>query len=156
VSSNYGSMFIVLEPFAKRHGKGLSGNEIAAQVQRECARQIPGARVGVFGPPAVEGLGNAGGFKLMSEDRGGGRRPGPQRAGDAVAAKGMQEPGVAVAFDSFRAATPQFYVDIDRAKCKTQGVSLNDVFNTLQVFMGGYYVNDFNRFGRTWQVNIQA
>ena len=70
--------------------------------------------------------------------------------------KGSKEPGFIGLFSSFRAATPQLYVDVDRVKCKTLKVPLSDVFDTLQVFLGGYYVNDFNRFGRTWQVNLQA
>ena len=70
--------------------------------------------------------------------------------------KAAKTPGFLGLFSSFRATTPQLYVDVDRVKCKTMKVDLNDVFDTLQVFLGGYYVNDFNRFGRTWQVNIQA
>ena len=79
-----------------------------------------------------------------------------QAQADNLADKGNQQPGLVGLFDGFRASTPQLYVDIDRAKCKTMGVHLTDVFDTLQVYMGGYYVNDFNRFGRTWQVNVQA
>src|SRR5439155_5200822 len=70
--------------------------------------------------------------------------------------KGNATPGLVGLFTQFRSNTPQLYVHVDRVKCKTLGVKLNDVFNTLQVNLGGYYVNDFNRFGRTWQVNLQA
>jgi len=73
-----------------------------------------------------------------------------------LAEKGSKLPVIAGLFSSFRANTPQLYIDIDRTKCKTMNVPLGDVFNTLQVYLGGYYVNDFNRFGRTWQVNLQA
>src|SRR5262249_35129447 len=79
-----------------------------------------------------------------------------QAQADALAAKGNQQPGLVGLFNGFRARTPQLYVDIDRVKVKTMGVALTDVFDTLQAYLGSYYVNDFNRFGRTWQVNRQA
>ena len=79
-----------------------------------------------------------------------------QAQADNLAAKGNQQPGLVGLFNGFRADTPQLYVDIDRDKVKTMGVALTDVFDTLQAYLGSYYVNDFNRFGRTWQVNVQA
>jgi multidrug efflux pump subunit AcrB len=79
-----------------------------------------------------------------------------QGQADNLAAKGNQQPGLVGLFDGFRASTPQLYVDVDRTKAKTMNVALTDIFNTLQVYMGGFYANDFNRFGRTWQVNLQA
>src|SRR4029450_11248400 len=79
-----------------------------------------------------------------------------QKAADDLAAKGNQQPNLVGLFNGFRARTPQLYVDIDREKVKSMGVSLSDVFDTLQACVGSYYVNDFNRFGRTWQVNVQA
>ncbi|MFM7924912.1 MAG: efflux RND transporter permease subunit, partial [Planctomycetaceae bacterium] len=79
-----------------------------------------------------------------------------QTAADGLAIASVQEPRLAGLFSSFRAATPQMYVDIDREKCKSMGVPLNEVFLTLQVCLGGYYTNDFNEFGRSWQVNLQA
>jgi multidrug efflux pump subunit AcrB len=156
VSSNYGSMFIILAPFEERTGEGLGGEDIAQKVREVCRRQIPQARIGIFGAPAVDGLGNAGGFKLMVQERGEVDFPNLQTQADNLAAAAGREPGMVGVFNSFRSGTPQLYVDVDRAKCKTQEISLTDVFNTLQVYMGGYYANDFNRFGRTWQVNIQA
>jgi multidrug efflux pump len=110
----------------------------------------------VFGAPAVDGLGNAGGFKLMVEDLADVPLDVLQGQTENLADQGRRAPGIAGLFSSFRATTPQLYVDIDRTKCKTMAVPLADVFNTLQVYLGGYYVNDFNRFGRTWQVNLQA
>src|SRR5262249_48838754 len=118
--------------------------------------EILNARVNVFGVPAVEGLGTAGGFKLMVESTGEVNLVNLQKQADNLAAKGNQQPGMVGLFNGFRAQTPQLYVDIDRAKAKSMKVELTDIFDTLQVFMGGYYVNDFNRFGRTWQVNVQA
>ena len=79
-----------------------------------------------------------------------------QAQADNLAAKGNQQPGLVGLFNGFRARTPQLYVDIDRDKVKTMGVALTDVFDALQAYLGSYYVNDFNRFGRTWQVNVQA
>src|SRR5438552_5423197 len=114
------------------------------------------ARINVFGAPAVDGLGNAGGFKLMVEAVGDVNFVALQAQTDNLAAKGNQQPGLVGLFNGFRASTPQLYADVDRTKCKTMSVPLTDVFDTLQVYLGGYYVNDFNRFGRTWQVNIQA
>ena len=110
----------------------------------------------VFGAPAVRGLGNAGGFKLMVEATGDVNYDALQAQADDLAAQGNRQPGLVGLFDGFRARTPQLYVDVDREKVKTMGVALNDVFDALQAYLGSYYVNDFNRFGRTWQVNIQA
>src|SRR5262249_12552658 len=79
-----------------------------------------------------------------------------QAQADKIAAEGNQQPGLVGLFDGFRARTPQLYAEIDRTKVRTMGVALTDVFDALQAFLGSYYVNDFNRFGRTWQVNVQA
>jgi multidrug efflux pump len=156
VSSNYGFMFVVLKPFDERRDAALSGEAIAAQLRARLRREILEARVLVFGPPAVRGLGNAGGFKLMVEATGDVNFDGLQAQADTLAAKGNQQPGLVGLFNGFRARTPQLYVDIDRVKVKTVGVELTDVFDALQAYLGSYYVNDFNRFGRTWQVNVQA
>src|SRR5213079_3719229 len=109
-----------------------------------------------FGAPAVDGLGNAGGFKLMVEAIGDVNHSALQTQADNLAAKGNQQPGLVGLFNGFRSRTPQLYADIDRTKAKTMGVPLTDVFDALQANLGSYYVNDFNRFGRTWQVNVQA
>ena len=110
----------------------------------------------VFGAPAVRGLGNAGGFKLMVEATGDVDFAALQARADELAVKGNEQPGLVGLFDGFRARTPQLYANIDRTKVRTMGVALTDVFDALQAYLGSYYVNDFNRFGRTWQVNIQA
>lgn len=156
VGSNLGSMFITLKPFDERRDPALSADAIAARLRERIQREILEARVNVFGAPAVDGLGNAGGFKLMVEAIGDVNFVALQGQADNLAEKGNQQPGLVGLFDGFRASTPQLYADIDRVKCKTMGVALTDVFATLQVYLGGFYVNDFNRFGRTWQVNIQA
>src|SRR5262249_28983012 len=100
--------------------------------------------------------GNAGGFKFMVEATGDVSLETLQNQADNLAGKAGQIPGMAAVFNTFPARTPQLYVDVDRVKAKTMRVELTNLFDTLQVYMGGYYVNDFNRFGRTWQVNLQA
>jgi multidrug efflux pump len=149
-------MFVILDEFDKRRDHHLHGEQIARHLQRELYVEIVEAQVAVFGAPAVDGLGAAGGFKLMIEDLSEVGLDVLQGQTENLAEKGRQLSAVGGLFSSFRANTPQLYIDIDRTKCKTMGVPLTDVFNTLQVYLGGYYVNDFNRFGRTWQVNLQA
>jgi multidrug efflux pump len=155
-SSNYGNMFVILKPFDERRDAALSGDAIAGRLRARLRKEVPEARVLVFSPPAVRGLGNAGGFKLMVEATGDVNFDTLQARADALAAKANQQPGLVGVFNGFRARTPQLYVEIDRTKAKTMGVQLSDVFDALQAYLGSYYVNDFNRFGRTWQVNIQA
>jgi len=155
-SSNYGSMFITLKPFHERRAAELSGEAILSRLRARLKREVPEARVLVFGAPAVRGLGNAGGFKLMVEATGDVNFDALQAQADNLAVKGNQQPGLVGLFDGFRARTPQLYLDVDRIKVKTMGVQLTDVFDALQAYLGSFYVNDFNRFGRTWQVNIQA
>ncbi|MEN6450170.1 MAG: multidrug efflux RND transporter permease subunit, partial [Thermoguttaceae bacterium] len=155
--SNFASMFVILSPFEERRGeKQMTADAVAGKLRKEFFTQVDDAQVAVFGAPPVEGLGNAGGFKLMVEDLSGGSLDAFQRQVDSLVDKGNREPGLVGLFSMFRASTPQYRADIDRTKCKTMGVSLSDVFNTLQACLGGYYVNDYNEFGRTWQVNIQA
>jgi multidrug efflux pump len=155
-ASNYGTMFVVFNPFHERRDSALSGEAIAAQLRQRFQQEIPEARVLVFGAPAVRGLGNAGGFKLMVQATGDADLDSLQAQADSLVAKGNQQPGLVGLFSGFRARTPQLYVDIDRTKVKTMGVKLDEVFDSLQTYLGSYYVNDFNRFGRTWQVNVQA
>ena len=110
----------------------------------------------VFGAPAVDGLGSAGGFKLMVEATGDVKLDTLQAQADELAARGNRQPGLVGLLNSFRAGAPQLFVDVDRTKVKTMGVELTEVFDVLQAYLASYYVNDFNRFGRTWQVNVQA
>jgi multidrug efflux pump len=156
IGSNLGTMFITLKPFEERHDPSLSADAIAARLRERFRREIPDARLNVFGAPAVDGLGNAGGFKLMVESIGDVNYTALQAQADNLTAQGNRQPGLVGLFNGFRANTPQLYADIDRTKVRTMGVALTDLFDTLQVYLGGYYVNDFNRFGRTWQVNLQA
>jgi multidrug efflux pump subunit AcrB len=156
IGSNLGTMFITFEPFHERRDPARSGDAIAKELRRRFQLEIPEALINVFGAPAVDGLGNAGGFKLMVKATGDVDFKTLQAETDKLAAEGNQLPGVVGLFNGLRAQTPQLFAEVDRTKAKTMNVALTDVFDTLQVYLGGYYVNDFNRFGRTWQVNIQA
>jgi multidrug efflux pump len=109
-----------------------------------------------FGAPPVDGLGNTGGFKLQVQDRADAGPDALQGSVETMIRAGTAQPGLVGLFSSFRAAQPQLYLDVDRAKAKTLGVSLDDVFSTLQIYLGSSYANDFTRFGRNWQVNVQA
>src|SRR5262249_13077642 len=127
-SSNYGSMFITFKPFAERRAADRSGEAILSRLRDRFRREIPEARLLLFGAPAVRGPGNAGGFKLMVEAIGDVNYDAFQGQADNLAAKGNQQPGLVGLFDGFRARTPQLYVDVDRKKVKTMGVALTDVF----------------------------
>ncbi|HEV3261758.1 MAG TPA: efflux RND transporter permease subunit [Gemmataceae bacterium] len=153
---NLGSMYVLLKPFDQRRGATLTADTIAREIQDRCHRDVRGAIVTAFGAPPVEGLGTTGGFKLIIEDRG---NLGPtqlQRVSDGIVERGKNTPGLEGLFNSSRANTPWLYLDIDRTKCLALGLQVSDVFNTLQVYLGSYYVNNFNVFGRTWQVVVQA
>ena len=154
--SNFTSMFAVLDDFEHRGAAELHAEQIAGQLRRTLRQEIQEALVGVFGAPPVDGLGTAGGLKLLVEDRGDNGFDMLQGQTDNLAEKAAGLPGLAAAVASFRARMPQLFLNIDRTKCKNLGVPLNDVFTALQANLGSLYVNDFNRFGRTWQVNVQA
>ena len=154
--SHLGTMFVVLDPFDDRRTPELRANAIVAKLNKQLYQEIEDAKFVVFGAPPVRGLGSTGGFKIMIEDRGNEGLETLQAQTDNMAQLGNQQPGLMGLLSIFRANTPQLYVDIDRTKCKTMGVALSDVFDALQVDLGGLYINDFNQFGRTWQVNAQA
>ena len=156
IGSNYGTMYVVLDEFHHRHGDDLGADAIKAKLQAACYREVQDAQVAVFGAPPVDGLGSAGGFKVMVRDVSDLGLDPLQDAADGLATSGNEQPGLIGMFSAFRSQTPQMYVDIDRERCKAMGVALNEVFLTLQLYLGGYYTNDFNQFGRTWQVNLQA
>jgi hydrophobe/amphiphile efflux-1 (HAE1) family protein len=154
-SPNSGIVFVALKPFEERKSPELSGNAIAADLQREFAG-IQDAFVAIFPPPPVMGLGTTGGFKLYVEDRAGLGLDALYGATQTLLAEASKTPGLTRMFSSFTINTPQLDAEIDRAKAKTQGVPLQNVFETMQINLGSLYVNDFNRFGRTYQVIAQA
>jgi multidrug efflux pump len=153
---NFGAMYIMLKDFHERSGKGLSADVIARQLQQQFQADIHGGLVNIFGAPAVDGLGTAGGFKIILEDRGDSKLRDLQQTAEKIVARGREIDRLKDLFSSFRADTPWLFLDIDRDQAKTMGVSMTEIFNMLQVYLGSLYVNDFNRFGRTWQVNVQA
>ncbi|WZP00721.1 efflux RND transporter permease subunit [Isosphaeraceae bacterium EP7] len=225
--SNFGSMFAVLDSFANRRTPELYGDAIAARLRKSFEAEVPDGVMTVLGPPPLRGVGRAGGFKLMIEDRGdngsqllqeqtdnlvdearkqaikatnddwmtvrfwnekyarwSGKPPGPAGAKGAGAAKvaskdggkdatkgdaakaapgkaqGGPPPGMRPALvglaSVFRANVPQIFVDVNRAECMRKEVALRDLFDTMRTYLGSLYVNDFNKFGRTWQVVVQA
>ena len=109
-----------------------------------------------LGSPPIEGLGTTGGFTLIIEDRGNLGLGELQRVGDQIVARCGRTPGLQGLYNSSRVGTPWLYLDVDRTKCMALGVNVSDVFSTLQVYLASYYVNNYNQFGRTWQVNVQA
>jgi hydrophobe/amphiphile efflux-1 (HAE1) family protein len=153
---NVGSMYVLLKEFGQRRGPGLTADAIAVALQKRCQREAPGALVAAFGAPPIDGLGTTGGFKIIIEDRGNLGLDELQRVSDQIVSGGNGTPGLQGLFSSSRANTPWLHLDIYRTKCMALGVTVSDVFNALQVYLGSYYVNNFNEFGRTWQVNIQA
>jgi multidrug efflux pump len=154
-SSNSGIVFVGLKPFEERKDKELSGQAIAQQLQMQF-NQIQDAYIAIFPPPPVMGLGTIGGFKLYVEDRGDNGIDALFGATQGLIGKGYQTPGLTGLFSSFTINTPQLLADIDRPKAKAQGIPLGNIFETMQINLGSLYVNDFNRFGRTYQVIAQA
>ena len=153
---NLGSMYVMLKAFDQRRSAALSADAIAADLQKRCRSELLEASVTVFGAPPIEGLGNTAGFRLVIEDRGNVGLSQLQRVCEQIVARGNRTNGLKDLFNSSGANTPWLYLDIDRTKCEALGVAVSDLFNTLQVYLGSYYVNNFNQFGRTWQVNLQA
>jgi multidrug efflux pump len=154
--NNAVTTFLPLTPFEERiKDPRLNGVAITAAVRQKFAG-IQDARVLVFPPPPVRGIGNAGGFKIQIQDRRGAGLPALQAATDELISKGRSGHGLVGLFTSFRSQVPQIYLDIDRRKVETLDVPINSVFNTLQAYLGSTYVNDFNFVNRTNQVNIQA
>jgi multidrug efflux pump subunit AcrB len=153
---NFGAMFVMLDDFDKRRKPGLSADEIAVRLQDALQKEIADGIVTIFGAPPLEGLGTAGGFKVVVEDRGDTGLDSLQQVADNIVRSGSDTPGLQGLYTSFRANTPWLYLNIDRTQAKSMSVSIAELFNVLQVYLGSLYVNDFNRFGRTWQVNVQA
>ena len=155
IGSNAGIVFAILDDFEKRKSPELSGGAIAMALNQKYAG-IQDAFIAMFPPPPVNGLGQTGGFKLQIEDRAGLGNQALDEAAKAVLAKAYQTPELAGIFSSFQINVPQLYADLDRAKAEQLGVSVTDVFETLQIYLGSLYVNDFNAFGRTYSVRVQA
>ncbi|SAL29291.1 efflux RND transporter permease subunit [Caballeronia concitans] len=155
-SSSAGIVFVTLKPFKDRvKDKALSANAIAGALNQKYAG-IKGSFIAVFPPPPVLGLGTLGGFKMQLEDRGALGYAALADATQAFIKRASQTPELGPTFSSYQINVPQLNVDLDRVKAKQLGVSVTDVFDTMQVYLGSLYVNDFNRFGRVYQVRVQA
>jgi multidrug efflux pump len=154
--SNFGTMFIGLKPYPERRDPSLSAEAIARSLQIQLGREIDGALLMVLPPPPVRGVGKAGGFALMLEDRGDLGLHELQEQTKNMVDKGNQTPGLLKLFSVFRADVPQFRIEPDARACMMRGVRLQDFADTLGIYAGSLYVNDFNLFGRTWQVIVQA
>ncbi len=156
-SPNFGALYIMLDDFHKRSPIGLTSEKIARDLEERFKSDIADAYVGVFEAPPVDGLGTAGGFKIIVEDRSSNGLSVLQKAGERIVEAGRERSDeLRGMFCSFRADTPWLFLDINREQAKVLGLSISDVFTSLQVFLGSFYVNDINWFGRTWQVNVQS
>ena len=153
---NFGALYLMLDDFDHRAKPELSAEAIAAALQEKFQRDVPKAIVNLFGAPPVEGLGTAGGFKIIVQNTGDDTLKSLQDAAEQVIAAGEADPHLQGLFTSFRADTPWLELIVDRVQAKDRGVSIDDLRTTLEATLGPYYINDFNRFGRTWQVNAQA
>jgi hydrophobe/amphiphile efflux-1 (HAE1) family protein len=154
-ASNAGAIFVGPLPFDQRPRNGPTAPELIQTLQQRLS-EIQDAQIFVISPPPVRGLGTAGGFKLLVEDRAGRGFQALQQSTDELVAAARREPSVRGVFTTFRASTPQLFADIDRVKAQKLNVPINNIFDALQVYLGSAYVNDFNRFGRTFQVRTQA
>ncbi len=154
-SSNAGIVFVSLDEFERRTEPGLSAGAIAGALNGKFG-SIQDAFIAVFPPPPVQGLGTIGGFKLQIEDRAGLGYEALNEATNAFLAAARKAPELAGMFTGLRIDVPQLYADIDRVRARQLGVSVTDVFDTLQIYLGSLYVNDFNAFGRTYSVRVQA
>ncbi|HWB84703.1 MAG TPA: multidrug efflux RND transporter permease subunit [Bryobacteraceae bacterium] len=154
-NSNVATLIAALKPWDERKSEDLQLNAILAKAQGGFYT-VPEAFTFAFGLPPILGLSTTGGFQFMLEDRSGTDIESLAKAADNLVAATRQRPELASVISTFRANVPTYKVDMDVAKLQTLGVPLSDAYNTLQTFLGGLYVNDFNLFGRTWQVLMQA
>ncbi|MDF7800039.1 multidrug efflux RND transporter permease subunit [Pontiellaceae bacterium B1224] len=154
-SPSAGIAFIPLQDFEERTAPGLDGVSLAQTLQQRF-NEIDGAFIAVFPPPPVRGLGNLGGFKLQIEDR---SNQGMEALADTVQtiiAKANEDPALTGVFSSYNVNFPQLLAEVDRTKAEQLGVPVDELFRTMQIYLGSMYVNDFNQFGRTYQVIAQA
>jgi multidrug efflux pump len=155
VSSNVTTLIPVLTPWDERTSTELYASNLSRAVQTKL-QMIPNAVIATFNPPAIAGLGNAGGFQFQLQDRGGGNIQGLVEVSNEVMATASQRPELNPPFTMFRANVPQLELELDRTKAKILGIPLSEVFSSVQTYLGSFYVNDFNKFGRTFKVMTQA
>jgi hydrophobe/amphiphile efflux-1 (HAE1) family protein len=153
--SNMALVYIRLKPWDERKAVNLQVDNQIVSTMRESSH-LPEATTLAFDPPALPGIGSTGGFSMMLEDRGGNSEDEIDRVSKAFVAAAHQRPELGTVYSNFRIDTPSYEYVVDREKTKTLGIAIDDVYNALQVFLGGREVNNFNSFGRTYVVNIQA
>jgi multidrug efflux pump len=154
-SASAGIVFVTLKPFEERTTPDLSGFAIAHKLQMKFGA-VKDAFIAIFPPPPVQGLGTIGGFKLQVEDRADLGYEALDSTMKVVEGRALKEPSLAGVFTSYAIDVPQLNVDLDRTKAQQLGVDVQDVFDTMQIYLGSYYINDFNKFGRTYEVIAQA
>ena len=157
VSASYnGFAFVSLKPWDERDRPDLEAGAILRRLNAQFAREIPDANVFGFLPPAIPGLGSSSGFSLWLQDRSGGEPEYLDRNLKAFLAAARKRPELAGVTSLFNTGAPQLFADVDRDKALKLGVSVGELYQTLQAYLGGLYLNQFNRFGRQWRVYLQA
>jgi len=154
--SNYGTMFVILDDFANRRTPDKAGMAILGKLKGVYQAKLPEGIFTVLPPPPVRGVGRAGGFKFMLEDRGDNGANTLQEQAELLVDQAGKDKNFVNLVSVFRANVPQFYADVNRSEVMAKGVKLSDVFDALRVYLGSLYINDFNLYGRTWQVILQA
>jgi HAE1 family hydrophobic/amphiphilic exporter-1 len=154
-SSNMATLWVVFDPWEERNAPHLSAEALVGRMWQDFG-EIQEAQIFAFIPPAIRGLGFAGGFLMELQDRGGGDLANLQQVAGEMIQDANSQSSLARVYSTFRASVPQLYADVNRTQAKTLGIPLDDVFDTLQAYLGSVYVNDFNKFGRTYQVKVQA
>lgn len=154
--SNCGAVYVVLKHWKEREEPGLRARALVARLQKELSTEIKDAIALVFPPPPIQGLGTTGGFEFVIEDRAGQGVNRLAEVADRFMAEARKRPELSGLFTPFSVRVPQLRYELDRGKARNLEVPVSTVFETLQVYLGGYYVNDFNRFGKTWRVYVQA
>ncbi|QQP88497.1 multidrug efflux RND transporter permease subunit [Skermanella sp. TT6] len=154
-AGNAAFMVVLLDPFEERTEAGTTAFDVLAQIRQRTAT-VPNAQILAFNLPPISGLGNTAGFDFRLQDLTGGEPAQLAAAAGGLVVAANQDPALAQVFTTYRVDTRRLFVEVDREKAQALGVQVSDVYNALQTTLGGFYVNDFNRFGRTWQVNVQA
>lgn len=155
ITSNAGAVFVILQPWDQRQAKGMDNMSILRSIYGRLS-QIDDALCVAFPPPPIQGLGSAGGFELQIQDRSGAGMVLMQTVSDDLVYQGNANPMLTRMTNSLRSTVPQLYLEIDRAKAKNMNIPLQAIYSTLQANLGSVYVNDFNLFGRTFKVMVQA
>jgi hydrophobe/amphiphile efflux-1 (HAE1) family protein len=155
-SSNAGAIFVVLKPFEERVKDNLSAPAVLANLQGKLFQNFPEGLIFVIAPPSVRGIGTGGGFSIRIQDRRGRGLPTLTQATYELMAEANKDPRLARVFTTFAINTPQVFIDVDRVRAQILDVPLQNIFETLRIYLGSAYVNDFNAFGRTYRVTAQA